>query len=431
MGRYGYVALLVVCLGWFAYQSLRVAPQDDPATVVIWSGWGEQSPAFELYHQWWDELEREQGIKVTHVSLMNEVMIQQANRSLVLGGSPALFQSFGGFGLALQGRYGLLQDIRPEIKKRGWDKVLDQKWLDFVTFDGEFYGIPIEAATFGLLINKTLFDAHGIAYPEDWESFVAACEAFLAAGVQPLLAAGREENGYGPWLSTLHMRFAGADHYLEVIHGKTPFQNEAVAKAFDTFRQFYRQGYFGSQLLGMDWEGCRQSFYQGKGAMLYSGNWEAWGAINFAPQFDYRMFRFPTPPDGLGNEWDLLGGSNTTWVVPKNSLKHEATLAYLDMIADHERLKALANKIYYIVPLKETYLDSTNHPLHRSIAARAHEARQIYNNLNVAAAPAINRVYHQSFLAHALGRMDFDEASLRIQSAIDGYYARQQRRQGL
>ena len=105
--------------------------------------------------------------------------------------------------------------------------------------------------------------------------------------------------------------------------------------------------------------------------MLYSGNWEAWGAINFAPQFDYRMFRFPTPPDGLGNEWDLLGGSNTTWVVPKNSLKHEATLAYLDMIADHERLKALANKIYYIVPLKETYLDSTNHPLHRSIAARA------------------------------------------------------------
>ena len=81
MGRSGYVALLVVCLGWFAYQSLRVAPQDDPATVVIWSGWGEQSPAFELYHQWWDALEREQGIKVTHVSLKNEVMIQQANRS--------------------------------------------------------------------------------------------------------------------------------------------------------------------------------------------------------------------------------------------------------------------------------------------------------------------------------------------------------------
>ena len=181
----------------------------------------------------------------------------------------------------------------------------------------------------------------------------------------------------------------------------------------------------------MDWGSCRQAFYQGKGAMLYSGNWEAWGAINFAPQFDYRMFRFPTPPDGLGNEWDLLGGSNTTWVVPRNSPKHEATLAYLDMIADHERLKALANKIYYIVPLKETYLDSTNHPLHRSIAARAHEARQLYNNLNVAAAPAINRVYHESFLAHALGQMDFNEASLRIQSAIDGYYARQQRRWGL
>ena len=41
MGRYGYVALLVVCLGWFAYQRLRVTPQDDPAPVVSWSGWGE------------------------------------------------------------------------------------------------------------------------------------------------------------------------------------------------------------------------------------------------------------------------------------------------------------------------------------------------------------------------------------------------------
>ena len=80
--------------------------------MVIWSGWGEQSPAFELYHQWWDELEREQGIKVTHVSLKNEVMIQQANRSLVLGGAPALFQSFGGFGLALQGLQDHLQDLQ-------------------------------------------------------------------------------------------------------------------------------------------------------------------------------------------------------------------------------------------------------------------------------------------------------------------------------
>ena len=48
--RYGLYLLLAVCLGWFAYQQVRPAPQDDPDAVVIWSGWGEESPAFELYH---------------------------------------------------------------------------------------------------------------------------------------------------------------------------------------------------------------------------------------------------------------------------------------------------------------------------------------------------------------------------------------------
>ena len=48
------------------------------------------------------------------------------------------------------------------------DQVLDKKWLDIVTFDREFYGIPIEAATFGLIVNTTLFYRHGIKYPTDW-----------------------------------------------------------------------------------------------------------------------------------------------------------------------------------------------------------------------------------------------------------------------
>ena len=429
--RYGLYLLLAVCLGWFAYQQVRPAPQDDPDAVVIWSGWGEESPAFELYHQWWAELEREKGIRVSHVSLKNSVMIQQANRALVLGGAPALFQSFGGYGLALQGKYGLLENIYPQIERRGWDQVLDKKWLDIVTFDGEFYGIPIEAATFGIIVNTTLFDRHGIEYPTDWPTFVRACEAFKARGIQPLLIAGKEEGGGSEWVSILHMRFATGEHYTAALNGRVPFKNEPLRRAFDTFKSFYRKGYFGNDLLlGVDQQTCLQYFYQGEGAMLFSGNWEAWGAIHFAPQFDYRMFHFPRPPDGQGSEWDLLGGSNTTWVVPKNSPKLEASLAYLDMLVDYDRLKALAEKIYY-VPLKEAYLDSSNHPLHLSIADRAQEAQRIFYYLSMVTAPAVARVYQDNFMAYALGKVDFDQACERIQAAIDRHLVRQRRRAGL
>ena len=55
-------------------------------------------------------------------------------------------------------------------------------------------------------------------------------------------------------------------------------------------------------------------------------------------------------------------------------------------------------------------------------------AKQENNFLKFAGPAEIARVYREVWLAHALGRMDFDNAADEIQRAIDDYFARERRR---
>ena len=75
----------------------------------------------------------------------------------------------------------VLLDLKPYVDKDGYDltQLADQGVKDFTTADGGQYGLPRDLNTIALYYNKGMFDAAGIAYPDDtwdWAKLVATAK---------------------------------------------------------------------------------------------------------------------------------------------------------------------------------------------------------------------------------------------------------------
>ena len=58
----------------------------------------------------------------------------------------------------------------------------------------ETSALPFSVAAAGVIYNRDLFDANGVAVPATWDEFVAACETFKAAGIAPIYGTFKD-----PW----------------------------------------------------------------------------------------------------------------------------------------------------------------------------------------------------------------------------------------
>ena len=87
------------------------------------------------------------------------------------GAAPDVFAMDGPLFPDYQSRDVLL-DLKPFIDRDGFDltQLVDQGVAHFTTTDGGQYGLPRDLNTIILFYNKTMFDAAGLAYPDDsWD----------------------------------------------------------------------------------------------------------------------------------------------------------------------------------------------------------------------------------------------------------------------
>jgi multiple sugar transport system substrate-binding protein len=81
---------------------------------------------------------------------------------------------------------GVLEDLTPYIEKSGYD--LNDYWpalLESASYDGKVYGLPRDIETNVLYYNKDLFDAAGLAYPDDtwtWTQWQDALQKLTVPG---------------------------------------------------------------------------------------------------------------------------------------------------------------------------------------------------------------------------------------------------------
>jgi raffinose/stachyose/melibiose transport system substrate-binding protein len=76
---------------------------------------------------------------------------------------------------------------------------VDPKIQELVNSWGQYNGhetnaLPFSLAAAGVIYNRDIFDANGVAVPATWDEFVAACETFKAAGITPIYGTFKD-----PW----------------------------------------------------------------------------------------------------------------------------------------------------------------------------------------------------------------------------------------
>ena len=78
----------------------------------------------------------------------------------------------------------LLKDYLYDLSNTDLASTYYGTYLDNYTYDdGTVNWLPACAEVDGLIINKTLFDEYNVAVPTDYDSFVAACDAFEKMGI--------------------------------------------------------------------------------------------------------------------------------------------------------------------------------------------------------------------------------------------------------
>lgn len=83
----------------------------------------------------------------------------------------------------------LLKDYLYDLSNTKLANTYYGSYLDSYTYDdGTVNWLPTCAEVDGIIINKTLFDEYNVPIPTDYASFVAACEAFEAAGIRSFVS---------------------------------------------------------------------------------------------------------------------------------------------------------------------------------------------------------------------------------------------------
>jgi multiple sugar transport system substrate-binding protein len=156
--------LMLVC---FVLPVLAVHAQDEVVTVTWWATERGRDTAAtrELHFQLARAFEEEHpGIQVAVSLYPSRGFATRITTAIAAGQGPDIWYHYYATDIASQ---GFLEDLTPYIEASD----VDDGWFESarrrVVYEGSYYGVPRDAVSGFIAYNKDLFDAAGVAYPED------------------------------------------------------------------------------------------------------------------------------------------------------------------------------------------------------------------------------------------------------------------------
>ncbi len=246
------------------------------------------------------------------------------------GAAPDVFAMDGPLFPDYQSR-GVLLDLKPFIDRDAYDlgQLTDQGVADFTTADGGQYGIPRDLNTIVLYYNKAMFDAAGLAYPDeswDWAKLVEVAHQLT-----------KDENGDGTvdqwgfytettdmenyWSSLVWQN--GGD--ILAADGKTTALGTAQAAGGIQFLQdlIWKEKVMAEPALFAE---TGDAFEQGKAAMEANGSWLV--PTHTAAGIDLGVAPLPSGPAGRFTSVNPTGA-----VVYVNSKAPDAAWEFVKYLA--------------------------------------------------------------------------------------------------
>ena len=159
-------------------------------------------------------------------------------------------------------------------------------------FDGRMYGVPKDKDNIVLCYNKEMFDAAGVAYPDEnwtWDDMVDASEKIhQATGKYGYMAYNDDQMGYWNFV------YQAGGCILTEDKTQGGFDREGTRKAMDFYINLQKtdwcpdQTYFAETAPGT-------AFFSEMGAMFLEGNWNLWNNMTSFPDMRGKWDIAPLP----------------------------------------------------------------------------------------------------------------------------------------
>jgi len=162
--------------------------------------------------------------------------------------------------------------------------------------DGRLYGVPKDKDNVVLVYNKEMFDAAGVAYPDEnwtWDDMVSASESIHAAtGKYGFMAYNDDQMGYWNFV------YQAGGCILNEDNTQGGFDREGTRKAMDFYIGMQKTDWCPDQTYFAETT-PQTAFFSEMGAMFLEGNWNLWNDMTSFPdmQGKWDIARLPKCPD--------------------------------------------------------------------------------------------------------------------------------------
>lgn len=200
-----------------------------------------------------------------------------------------------------------------------WDEYIAGP-LDSTMKDGKHYGIPFATNCTALYYNKDMFDAAGLAYPDEnttWEQFREMANALTKDGVIGFgnAAVNTDEGTF----QCLQWLYTAGGSYLDI---------ESGVDAYTLMQEMVAEGSWSKECVNWTQSDVNNNFMAGNIAMQQNGPWQVPGIEANAPDLNYGVTVLPKKDAEAGQATSILGGENMGVVNKEDMSGAKAFLEY-------------------------------------------------------------------------------------------------------
>jgi multiple sugar transport system substrate-binding protein len=205
------------------------------------------------------------------------------------------------------GLFGDITDLTADIK---WDEYIPGP-LSSTMANGRHYGVPFASNCTALYYNKDMFDAAGLAYPDEnttWDEFRAMAKTLTKGGVYGFgnAATNTDEGTF----QCLQWVYTAGGSYTNIPAG---------VAALDLMQNMIKEGSWTKEVVNWTQSDVNNNFMAGNIAMQQNGPWQIPGIKANAPNLKYGVTNLPKLNKSSGPSTSILGGENIG-VVKQNDM---------------------------------------------------------------------------------------------------------------
>ena len=290
-------------------------------------------------------------------------------------------------------------------------RTVDPKFQELVNSWGQYKGhetsaLPFSVAAAGVIYNRSLFAAHGVAVPATWDAFVAACETFKAAGITPI---------YGTFKDAWTLRQGAFDYVTGGMLDVGAFFKDLMAKgarisehAPESFSNHYASSlpkilqlasFSQNGAASKNYADGNAAFAKGQAAMYLQGPWALSQLVQ--ANKDIQLGTFPLPVTNNPDETKVRVNVDMALSITRNTPNRAAAERFLNYLLEPSVVNTYNEKNAAFSPLMNA--PAVSNPHLSGVAAHVGEGRY-YQGAGTYFPPSIPmNNYIQSFIYNKNG----------------------------